>query len=299
MNGGAAASCLSISEVPSSARVEGFTFTNGNATDGGGIHCSSASSSTIAGNTISGNEAPQGAGIACSSSPSSSITNITNNTISGNAATATGGGISCHDSSPAITNTIVAFSGGRGGIYVASGSPTISYCDVFGNTGGNNVNFTPTEAGNISQDPLFADAANGDFHLKSTSGRWNGTRWVRHSVQSPCIDTGAPGSDYSGEAPPNGGRVNMGCRGSTSQASMTGTGLPSVASVAISPDPAYTGGDLITVPSGWSDPDGDPEDYDYQWAKHDGGGWVDIPAGDGRVLAASNFVRGDLLRVTC
>jgi len=198
VNGGASGSCLGMDNVPASARVEGFTFTNENATDGGGIHCSSAFSPTITGNTISGNTA------------------------------ISGGGIYCFDnSSPAISNTIVAFSGGGEGIYDAgTGTPMVTYCDFHGNADGNYGNFTPTGSGNISQDPLFADAANGDFHLESTGGRYDGTQWVRDNVQSPCVDAGNPASSYGAEALPNGGRVNMGRWGNTNQASMPATRAP-------------------------------------------------------------------------
>ena len=42
-------------------------------------------------------------------------------------------------------------------------------------------------------DPLFADPANGDFHLKSTSGRWTPTGYVQDPVTSPLL-----GKGYSG-----------------------------------------------------------------------------------------------------
>jgi len=78
-------------------------------------------------------------------------------------------------------------------------------------------------AGNISVDPLFADAANSDFHLKSQSGRWNGITWVKDDVTSQCIDAGDPGDDYSNEPSPNGNRINIGVYGNTAEASLTNT----------------------------------------------------------------------------
>ena len=42
-------------------------------------------------------------------------------------------------------------------------------------------------------DPLFADPANGDFHLKSTAGRWTPTGYVKDPVTSPAIAKGHPG----------------------------------------------------------------------------------------------------------
>jgi len=163
-------------------------------------------------------------------------------------------------------------------------------CIGTGNTAG---------TGNISVDPLFADAAGGDFHLKSQRGRLEGSRWVRDAQTSPCINAGDPAGDFSAEPMPNGGRVNMGAFGSTNQASMSGNTAPAVTSVSISPDPAYTDDDLTATPSGWNDPDGDPEGYGYQWAKHDGSDWVDIPGATTDTLSSTNFIKDDQLRVTC
>ena len=92
------------------------------------------------------------------------------------------------------------------------------------------VNYTLTQqgfagTGNISSDPLFADALNGDFHEKSTGGRYNPAtgQFVIDGVNSPAIDAGNPSSDYSNELVPNGGRVNMGCYGNTAEASKSPT----------------------------------------------------------------------------
>lgn len=51
---------------------------------------------------------------------------------------------------------------------------------------------------------------NGDFHLKSTGGRWDGSKWVTDTDASPCINAGNPASDYANEPEPNGNRINMG-----------------------------------------------------------------------------------------
>jgi len=82
-------------------------------------------------------------------------------------------------------------------------------------------------SGNIDTDPLFANAASGDFHLKSaeTDGRWDPTAngdsggWVTDSVTSPCINGGDPASNYSSEPSPNGNRINIGAYGNTPEAS--------------------------------------------------------------------------------
>jgi len=88
------------------------------------------------------------------------------------------------------------------------------------------VNYTLTQqgftgTGNISSDPLFADAPNGDFHVQSTSGRYDPRtgQFINDHANSPAIDAGNPSSDFSNEPNPNGGRVNLGCYGNTEEAS--------------------------------------------------------------------------------
>ncbi|MHC4604336.1 MAG: hypothetical protein ACYS6W_13505, partial [Planctomycetota bacterium] len=76
--------------------------------------------------------------------------------------------------------------------------------------------------GNIGADPCFADANNGDFHLKSEAARWNpnSQNWVQDDVTSLCIDagnTGCPLGDEPNE--PNNIRINMGAYGGTAEAS--------------------------------------------------------------------------------
>ena len=64
----------------------------------------------------------------------------------------------------------------------------------------------PAGAGDISADPLFADPARGDFHLKSQRGRWTPAGWVTDPVTSPAIGAGECG-------------VEMGAYGQTPEAS--------------------------------------------------------------------------------
>lgn len=70
-------------------------------------------------------------------------------------------------------------------------------------------------------DPLFADTANGDCHLKSQAGRWDPQMqsWIQDDVTSPCIDAGDPNSDWSAELSHHGERINLGVYGGTSHAS--------------------------------------------------------------------------------
>ena len=78
--------------------------------------------------------------------------------------------------------------------------------------------------GCIAKDPCFADAASGDFHLKSAAGRWNGATWVKDTVTSPCIDAGEASVAYANEPTPNGNRANMGAYGNMAEASKSASG---------------------------------------------------------------------------
>ena len=77
--------------------------------------------------------------------------------------------------------------------------------------------------GELILDPLFADPANGDYHLLSRRGRYwpQHDVWVLDKVTSPCVDGGDPAVDPSGEPMPNGGRIDMGAYGGTPFASMS------------------------------------------------------------------------------
>lgn len=115
------------------SRLDGFTIRNGQDFDGGGIHCSNASSPAITNCTFTGNAATDGGAIHCSySSPA-----ITNCTITGNTGT-NGGGIYCWSSSPSITNCTISenIASAGGGVYcfTYSSSPSITNCTITWNT---------------------------------------------------------------------------------------------------------------------------------------------------------------------
>ena len=82
--------------------------------------------------------------------------------------------------------------------------------------------------GNIVEEPLFADANSGDYHLKSQGGRWdvNSETWVVDRGTSPCIDAGDWATPVGFEPFPNGGRINMGAFGGISEASKSYFGRP-------------------------------------------------------------------------
>jgi len=111
--------------------------------------------------------------------------------------------------------------------------------------------------GNISSDPLFANAANGDFHVQSRNGRFNPAngQWVNDSADSPAIDAGNPSAAYASEPAPNGGRANMGFYGNTTEASKSaGTGNEGVTQIQCTmyPNPAKESFTIGHLPIGAS-----------------------------------------------
>jgi predicted outer membrane repeat protein len=120
-------------------------------------------------------------------------------------------------------------------------NPDISNCIFWSNRDGDLFqcearfscfeNETPG-TGNITGNPLFADPANGDYHLMSEGWRWNmqNGSWTWDFVTSPCIDAGDPTMSL-GDEPMNVSRdpdnkyslnlrINMGAYGGTYQASL-------------------------------------------------------------------------------
>jgi photosystem II stability/assembly factor-like uncharacterized protein len=142
-----------------------------NATDGfgGGIDVYSFSP-LIKNNLIVNNSAPTGGGIFIEDG----IPNLTSNTIANNAATVSGGGFEIVGVAPEIINCIIWGNTAPTGSQI-NGTAEVSYSDVEGGY---------TGTGNLNIDPLFRDAASGDFHLQSTD--------CGHSFNSPCIDAGNP-----------------------------------------------------------------------------------------------------------
>lgn len=77
-----------------------------------------------------------------------------------------------------------------------------------------------------SGDPLLADPAAGDFHLKSRAGRWDPSAQVwktNDAVSSPLIDAGHSAGSWTNEPDPNGRRMNIGLFGGTEWASKSET----------------------------------------------------------------------------
>jgi hypothetical protein len=113
---------------------------------------------------------------------------------------------------------------------------TVLYCDIEGGQDSASVSANSTLTwgpGNINSEPQFADAGSGDFHLKSVVGRWNpdSQNWVQDDVNSPCIDTGDPNSDWTAELWPHGKRINMGAYGGTAEASFSPSDIGNIANL--------------------------------------------------------------------
>ncbi|MEI6501465.1 MAG: Ig-like domain-containing protein, partial [Armatimonadota bacterium] len=212
--------------------VRGNTF-HDNYTDvansGGAIFCTDNSAPTISNNLFYLNHAGvNGGAVCCLNSPAV----LVNNTFDRNNCNSGGGTVYFQGPAlPSLRNCIVSGATTGGGIAAPVSTVTaIWYCDVYGNTDGNYVGTSnPTGThGNISVDPLFASAAEGNFRLKSQGGRWTGAAWSNDLVSSPCLDTGDPASAFALEPAPNGGRVNMGYDGNTAHASKSTPVAPAV-----------------------------------------------------------------------
>ena len=156
---------------------------------------------------------------------SGGIPTITNCTLVAN------GGWGVASLEPTIMNSIIYYNGDMTTAHQIEGDAVITYTVVEGGWSG---------VGNIEDDPCFALIGywdqngtpnepgddvwiSGDYHLCSQMGRWDAGNdvWVQDAITSPCIDAGNPGSDWADEPEPNGGCINMGAYGGTSQASMS------------------------------------------------------------------------------
>jgi len=163
--------------------IQGNRIVRNSSTCGGALF---GCDGTIRNNVISGNSAAWTGGIlGCKGI-------IENNVIAGNSAVDAGGGLANCDG--IIRNCIIWGNKAAEGSQVHnSADPTYSCIE----------GWTGAGEGNISHYPYFVDSQGGDYHLRS---------------YSPCIDAGDPASDFSNEPQPNGGRINMGVYGDTSEA---------------------------------------------------------------------------------
>lgn len=176
---------------------------------GGGLHLEEGANAVLYHELIYKNTAEGGAGF--SAAGPITLVAAQHCTIAGNTGQETNGVNILEGATATISNSIIWGNSGSQ-ITVAPGATlTMTYSDSQVYPG----------AGNISVDPLFADPANDDYHLKSKKGRWNPatSRWVQDAVHSPCIDAGNPAAAFDQEPIPNGSRTNMGVYGDTPEAS--------------------------------------------------------------------------------
>ena len=177
-------------------------------------------------------------------------------------------GIACHSAWPTIEHVTIVHNGL--GIEAYGGAePTIRNSIFWDNIDADLYNCqafyscieqdTGGFGGNISLNPLFVDAAAGDYHLRSETGRFwvtdpnspllNGDGiWVTDNLTSPCVDRGDPTVNPRREKSPNGGRINMGAYGGTAYASIS-AGWPLAGDVNRSG--AVDAADAMILADGW------------------------------------------------
>ncbi len=143
-------------------------------------------------------------------------------------------GVFIADCSPTISNLTIV--GNKYGIEAyADSEPDISNIILWDNTDGDlfgcQARYSCVERGgegDITDDPLFVDPNNGDYHIRSERGRYwpEHDIWVLDKVTSPCVDGGDPHTDTLNELIPHGGRINIGAYGGTVEASLSPSELP-------------------------------------------------------------------------
>jgi predicted outer membrane repeat protein len=139
---------------------------------GGGIYCENGSSPTLTGCLVAANSAAAGGALVCWDNSSPQISHCT---LSHNSASSVGGGFWCGvESVPVVDKSILTFCGSGAAVhsYDAQSVPVFSCTDIFGNAGGDwtdGIADQYGQSGNISENPLFCDAAAGDYELWMTS----------------------------------------------------------------------------------------------------------------------------------
>ena len=153
----------------------------------------------------------------------------------------------CHTRGHVDVDNCIVSNGGNEVWHECRGPVTVNYTDLTGGLAAvhdlhNKVVWGP---GNIDADPRFAAPGywdvngtpdnpdddffvDGDYHLRSQAGRWDAASqaWATDGVTSLCIDAGDSMAPIGHEPFPNGGRVNIGAYGGTTEASKSYFGEP-------------------------------------------------------------------------
>jgi predicted outer membrane repeat protein len=158
-----------IDAQSSSPFLKNCTFTGNTATNrGGGARFIYSSAPTLWRCVFEENVAAKGAAVECAQWANATIQNCT---FVRNTASRGGAGVYCNVASPSITMSIIAFSQSGSALLCENSAyaanPIITYCDVYGNAGGNEL--CGTFSDNVSYDPRFCDMLNGDVTLCANS----------------------------------------------------------------------------------------------------------------------------------
>ena len=230
---GGAIGCVADSD----ATIANCLFSN-NLGSWGGAVCSQRSGPQVSNCIFTGNLALRGGGALCFWDED--YGSITNCTFQGNDSQWQGGAIWSARSLASLPNratNCILWGNSPEEILTADLGLLVSHCCVKGGWPGQ---------GNLDGDPVFANPGHwayspdsvddadprdpnavwleGDYHLRSRAGRWDrdSQGWVRDDITSPCVDAGDPNTPVADEPLPNGGRINMGAYGGTSEASQSG-----------------------------------------------------------------------------
>ena len=193
---------------------------NVSAYDGGAIYGSVQGTHTFNQTAFVANSGQGGGALFFFGASTISLVNCT--FFTNTATTGHGGAVNSGSGVVAATNCIFwgNASAGSGTDLYGNGTVAIAYSDIDTNAGSVVDGTKYFGVGITNADPLFAGAvAPYDVHLQSEYGRWTPAGWVSDAVSSPCIDAGDPRSPFDVEPMSNGGRINMGFDGNTSQAS--------------------------------------------------------------------------------
>lgn len=172
------------------------TFTNNSAAVGGGLLCSIVASPRIVDCSFIGNDAEYlggGLGIEDRCGPTIEGCTFANNTSGTGGATycwlstaafrrctfygnsaRSGGGVGCWPGAViTMENTVLSFSSaGKSFVFSNDSAVTLTCTDIYGNANGDWFGVIGDQLGqngNISEDPLFCDALEGDFRLQANS----------------------------------------------------------------------------------------------------------------------------------